>query len=158
MTTSKAAVIVTGAASGIGRAITERLANAQQPVVAADLDEDALAWTHEYENVRPLAGDISDDNSNQALVNFALAEFGAVGGAVFNAASFVGGPLLSTTHQDLDRLLAVNLRAVVLGMQSVVPVLKQQQGGAICVTASFGGILADASSPVYCQRLTTVNM
>ena len=82
------AAIVTGAASGIGRAVAERLARDGQRVVAVDVDAEGLAWTKDQEGVLPLAGDVTDPALNREAVALAEARFGRLDVLVLNA----GGP------------------------------------------------------------------
>lgn len=152
----RGATIVTGAASGIGRAVCKCLARRGESVLAVDLGEEQLSWTESLATVKPFVGDVSKSACNQAMVESALSQFGAVGSAVFNAAVFPGGDILNTSLDDIEALTSVNFHGVILGIQSVVPVMQKNQGGAICVTSSCGAVFADPSNPVYCATKAAV--
>ena len=68
--------IVTGAASGIGRATGELLAKGGASVIAQDMDAEALAWTESAEGVLAQVGDVTSAEDNAAMVEAALENFG----------------------------------------------------------------------------------
>lgn len=85
------AAIVTGAASGIGRATCERFSGAGWNVLAVDLNRDALAWTDAHEAIESYVGDISSVEDNRGLLQQAEAQFGGVDAAILNAALSLNG-------------------------------------------------------------------
>ena len=140
--------VVTGAASGIGRATCEQIVDQGGLVIAVDLDEDKLAWTEERSDVHPLAGDVSRAETNAAMVA-AAAKLGGLDAVVLNAGIASQGLLESQPLEDFDRVLDVNLRAVVLGMRAAIPALKARGGGAIVATASVSGLGGDPNMWAY---------
>src|SRR5690349_21452888 len=107
---------VTGAASGIGRAAVERLVDDGASVVAVDLAGEALAWTAGVDRVAALAGDVALEATNQQMVETARRTFGALHGVFLNA-GIPGFGLVDRAPMELfDRVMEVNVRAVVLGM------------------------------------------
>src|SRR5438445_8509718 len=105
-------VIVTGAASGIGRATAELYAERGYRVVGVDQDEEGLAKLAATEGVATLAGDVSRDATNQAAVRLALDRYGRLDAAVLNAGIGGAGPLESPGALDrFHRVLAANVRA-----------------------------------------------
>jgi len=135
--------IVTGAASGIGRACAEQLAAEGAAVVAVDMDEAALAWTEGRAGVVARRVDVAEEADNQSMVETALAEFGRVDALVLNAGVATPGSLEDLPLEQLDRCLAVNLRGVVLGVRAALPALRRSTAGAVVVTASVSGLAGD---------------
>jgi meso-butanediol dehydrogenase / (S,S)-butanediol dehydrogenase / diacetyl reductase len=144
--------IVTGAASGIGRATVERLVAAGMNVVAVDLDHDRFGWLAAQglaDAVEVVVGDVTDPAWNAAAVAAAMQRFGRLDAAVFNAGISMSGDLLDLPMEQFDRALAVNVRAVALGMRSVVPTMRAAGAGRIVVTASTSGIGGDPNMWAY---------
>jgi len=140
--------VVTGGASGIGRAVATQLAAAGMDVVVADIQQDALDDT-----VSQLAGaghraigvrtDVSDGASVQSLADAAMAEFGAVHVVHNNAGVGVGGPIWTHTERDWEWVLGVNLWGVIHGIRVFVPLMLEQGGPAHVVnTASMAGLIS----------------
>jgi len=137
--------IVTGAARGIGRATTERLAREGATVIAADLDADAAA--READRLRA-AGlqvtavrcDVGDRASVEACVRDAEAAHGRVD-ILVNNAGIAGptGPLEHVTDADWDEVMRVDLRSVFLGCRAVLPGMKARRYGRIVNVASIAG-------------------
>jgi meso-butanediol dehydrogenase / (S,S)-butanediol dehydrogenase / diacetyl reductase len=154
MTTAsdKRVAIVTGAASGIGRATVERLVAAGVNVVAVDLDRDRFGWLVAQgidDSVEVVVGDVTDSALNAAAVATALERFGRLDAAVFNAGVSMSGDLLDLPMEQFDRALDINVRAVALGMRSVVPTMRAAGVGRIVVTASTSGIGGDPNMWAY---------
>lgn len=143
--------IVTGAASGIGRATVERLAAGGGQVVAVDRTADSFDWLDSGQDcVAVVSGDVTDPDTNDAAVSAALERFGRLDAAVFNAGVSMGGDLLDLPMEQFDRAIDVNVRAVVLGIRAVTPVLREQgDGGRLVVTASTSGIAGDPNLWAY---------
>jgi len=142
-------VVVTGAASGIGRALCERLAAGGASVVAVDLDAERLAWTEGVERIVSLAGDVTQESTNQGMVSLAVEEFGRLDAVALNAGLPSSGALESLPMADFDRVLEVNLRGAVLGTRAAIPALREAGGGAIVVTASVSGLGGDPNMWAY---------
>ena len=145
-------VIVTGAASGIGRATVERLVDAGASVVAVDRTPDTLAWTEQHgaaERIHPVVGDVTSPDVNDRSVAAAVERFGRLDAAVFNAGVSMGGDLLDLPMDDFDRSIEVNVRAVALGIRAVVPTFRAGGAGRIVVTASTSGIGGDPNMWAY---------
>jgi 3-oxoacyl-[acyl-carrier protein] reductase len=141
--------IVTGAASGIGRALVERLARSGSSVVAVDLDSDRLAWTSGLDRVVALAGDVTDEATNTEMVRTAVERFGRLDAVALNAGLPAAGSLESLPMESFDQVMEVNLRAVVLGARAAVPALRDAGGGAIIATASVSGMRGDPAMWAY---------
>jgi NAD(P)-dependent dehydrogenase (short-subunit alcohol dehydrogenase family) len=141
--------VVTGAASGIGRALAERFAQLGMSVVLADFEKAALDATarefrqREFE-VLPVFADVSKRGSIDALRDEALKRFGAVHILVNNAGVAGGGrgPIWETTDDDWDWTFQINFWGVLNGIRSFVPaMLAHGEAGHIVNTASVAGLI-----------------
>jgi meso-butanediol dehydrogenase / (S,S)-butanediol dehydrogenase / diacetyl reductase len=144
--------LVTGAASGIGRATAARLRAEGWSVVAVDLDGERLRSPGALElDDRTIAceADIATEAGNTAMVDAAVSTFGALHGVVLNAGIGVSGTVEGQSLADLDRVLAINLRGVVLGVRATAPALRASGGGSIVVTASVSGMFGDPAMSAY---------
>jgi glucose 1-dehydrogenase len=148
-------VLVTGAASGIGRATCRRLARGGAGKIAAvDLGPSA-ALDELVEELRglgaealPLHGDMGSTDDPGRVVAEAVDRFGGLDGLVSNAGINRPGPLLSYSVEDWDRLFAVNTRATFLLAQAAHPALKAS-GGAIVAVGSMSGSNVHAGLGAY---------
>ncbi|MEU6372853.1 SDR family oxidoreductase [Streptomyces sp. NPDC046909] len=145
-----AVTLITGAASGIGEAAVRLYAGRGHRVVAVDVDEAGLARLDALDGVVTLAGDVADEATNTGAVALALDRFGRLDAAVLNAGIGGAGPLESPgAIERFDRLFAVNVRSVALGIRAVVPALRAVGGGAIVATASVSGLRGDPGTWGY---------
>jgi meso-butanediol dehydrogenase/(S,S)-butanediol dehydrogenase/diacetyl reductase len=144
--------VVTGAASGIGLATARRLHADGWSVVAVDLDADRLRWVDELERERDrivaCVADVATESGNAAMVEAAVERFGALHGVALNAGVGSSGTVEGQSLEELDRVLAVNLRGVILGLRAAIPSLRAT-GGAIVVTASVSGMFGDPGMSAY---------
>jgi NAD(P)-dependent dehydrogenase (short-subunit alcohol dehydrogenase family) len=142
------AAIITGAANGIGRACAELFAAAGWKLVLVDRDESSLE-PRAGERSAVLAGDVADRAVNESAVALALERFGRLDAVVANAGVNLARSIDDTTDEDIDRLFAVNLRAVVYLAQAAHDALARSTGSVV-VMASKTGLVAQRDSPVYC--------
>lgn len=138
--------VVTGAGSGIGRAIALRFAAEGAAVVVNDLVADAARRTAaEIEaaggRARPFPGDVADPRLVEALLREATARFARLDVLVNNAAAVIPGPVEALSDADWRRTQSVTLDGVFHGMRAAIPVMAAQGGGAI-VNISSGAALA----------------
>jgi meso-butanediol dehydrogenase / (S,S)-butanediol dehydrogenase / diacetyl reductase len=140
--------VVTGAASGIGRAVVERMRSEGWSVVAADRTEAARTTAGDDDLVGCVA-DVATEAGNAAVVTTALERFGRLDGIVLNAGVGGAGPLETQPLEELDRMLAVNLRGVILGVRAALPALREHGAGSIVVTASISGLSGDPGMWAY---------
>lgn len=138
--------VITGAAGGIGRAAARRFAEEGANVVAVDLSADALAETValvEGAGSAALAveADVTRSADVQRYAAAAKERFGRID-VFFNNAGIEGwvGPLVNYPEDQFDRVLAVNVKGVWLGMKHVGPLIAASGGGAIINTASVAGL------------------
>jgi meso-butanediol dehydrogenase/(S,S)-butanediol dehydrogenase/diacetyl reductase len=141
--------VVTGAASGIGRAAVELLHEQGASVVAVDLDPERLAWTAGLDRVVVVAGDVTDPATADAMVATAVDRFGRLDAAALNAGIPAGGDLLTLPVEVFERAWAVNVKGVLHGIRAAVPAMRAVGGGRIVVTASTSGLRADPSLWAY---------
>jgi len=141
------AAIITGAANGIGAACARAFGDAGWDLVLVDRDKDALDRI--AGGVEMLAGDVTDRGVNEAAVAQAEERFGRLDAVVANAGVNLARSIDDTTDEDIDRLLAVNLRAVVYLAQAAHAALARSTGSLV-VMASKTGLVAQPDSPIYC--------
>jgi NAD(P)-dependent dehydrogenase (short-subunit alcohol dehydrogenase family) len=138
---SARAVLVTGAASGIGRALAEALARRATPVVLADVDgsgAEAAAGTIDAAGGRAwaLGADVTRPADVERMVDAARRDAGPLGGLVNCAGIYPNTPLLETTAAEWDRVLAINLRGPFLATQAVARRMIADGGGGSIVNIS----------------------
>ena len=140
--------VVTGAASGIGRAVATRFAQAGMRVVLADIEEAALAaaassFEAAGHTVLPVVTDVADGKSVEALAEQTMSRFGAVHLLHNNAGVGAGGFSWTLTEADWEWVLGVNLWGVVHGLRTFVPIMIDQSEPAHVVnTASMAGLIS----------------
>jgi NAD(P)-dependent dehydrogenase (short-subunit alcohol dehydrogenase family) len=132
--------LVTGAAGGIGGAVTAALAGAGYDVVAVDRDVDRVSPAHEI-----VRADLTDDDQAAAAVAAAVERFGRLD-VVFcghggSGRRFGDGPVHECTEAGWDATLELNLRSVFLVCRHAVPALRAAGGGAIVTLGSVLGIV-----------------
>jgi NAD(P)-dependent dehydrogenase (short-subunit alcohol dehydrogenase family) len=142
--------IVTGGASGLGKATAIALAAAGADVVIGDLDE-----TGGQEVAKQIGGhfavcDVSDLKADEALVDFAVQQCGGVDIAFLNAGVSTG----CGVGDDFDlalyrRAMGANIDGVVFGVHAVLPALRARGGGSIVATASLAGLTAVPFEAIY---------
>jgi NAD(P)-dependent dehydrogenase (short-subunit alcohol dehydrogenase family) len=148
--------VVTGGASGIGRAIAERLAGEGTKLVLADIEEGALATAQkemEAQGATVLAvrTDVSQPSDVEALAKKTVDAFGAVDVLCNNAGvGPPGGPLWERTVADWQWVLGVNLWGVIHGVRVFVPIMRAQDTeGHIVNTASLAGLVSVPWMGIY---------
>ena len=152
----KQTIIVTGAASGIGKGIAKYFLERGDNVVINSLTPSALESAYNEfgagDNVAMFAGDVSKKQTGEQLVKIALEKFGSVDVLVNNAGIFDSKPFLEVDEAYLDKFLTTNLKGTYFTTQSVISqMLKQQDGvviniGTPLVNHGLGGW--PASAPV----------
>ena len=134
--TGKSAV-VTGAASGIGLALSEELVARGAHVLMADIAEAALAREATRLGAAQRLCDVADAAAVERLAGDAHHLFGTVDFAFANAGTIINGPLADSTPAEFDFVYAVNVRGAWSTMAAFARLMRgQKHGGRICVTAS----------------------
>jgi short-subunit dehydrogenase len=144
-----AAVLVTGASSGIGWAAAELLAAAGARVIVHGRDEEALARLAGRTGGVALAADLALPGEPGRLAEAALAVHGALDVVVCNAGLGWAGPFEDMPADDLDRLLAVNLAAPVRLTRAVLPAMLGRGRGYLAFVGSIAGRTGVAGEALY---------
>jgi 3-oxoacyl-[acyl-carrier protein] reductase len=135
--------IVTGAASGFGRAIAERFILEGAKLVMADINGEGVSEVASGygDNAIAVTCDVSQKADVDALVRAAAEAFGGVDIMVNNAGiTHDNQPLLDVTEAEFDRIYAVNVKSIYLTTLAVVPRMEKRGGGVIINTASTAGV------------------
>ncbi|MFF3754800.1 SDR family oxidoreductase [Streptomyces sp. NPDC002018] len=158
-------VLVTGAASGIGRATAFAFAEAGARVVAVDLDAEGAARTAELARLTgaPEAwaelADVGDGQAMEKLARKVATEYGIVDVLVNNAGIGLSGPFLDTTVEDWKKVLDVNLWGVIHGCRVFGKQMAERgQGGHIVNTASAAAYQPSKALPAYSTSKAAVLM
>jgi NAD(P)-dependent dehydrogenase (short-subunit alcohol dehydrogenase family) len=142
--------LVTGAASGIGRATAERLAIEGAAVCVVDLTDDVG-----HDVATSVGGvfhqaDVGEPDEVDAAFATCERELGGVDIAFLNAGIAIGHPDIETLPDDLYRtIMRVNVDGVVYGARAAVRAMERRSGGAIVATSSLAGLIPFPPDPVY---------
>lgn len=139
--------LVTGAASGIGRAVALLLHERGAQVVA----EDKSPTVHQLARpgLVPVVADISEDGAAEAAVATAIAEFGRLDILVNNAGIIINKSVVDMTRDDWERVQAVNVTAAFLHSREAVKAMMAQRSGAIVNIASYAAYQAFPTIAAY---------
>lgn len=153
--------VVTGAGSGIGRAIAVRLAREGARVVVGDLDPVAARETtgliEQAGGVgHPEAVDVRDEASVNALIAGAVERWGKLDVTVANAGVGIAGDIMSQTPADWDRMFEINARGSFLTCQSALRQMVPHGAGSIVAIASIGGMVGLTGRVGYCASKAAV--
>jgi NAD(P)-dependent dehydrogenase (short-subunit alcohol dehydrogenase family) len=143
--------IVTGAGSGIGRAIALRFAAEEARVVISDVDEEAAARVAAEAGGETLVRktDVTSTSEVEALVQTSLEEWGGLDVMVNNAGIGVAGTTTVTTEEDYERVMDVCLRGTFLGMKHAIPAIRDSEGGSVINMSSVAALVGIADRAVY---------
>ena len=150
---------VTGAASGIGLATVKEMITAGATVVLVDRDEAALksACDELGERAIPLVIDLLDAESCAQLLPGILDKAGQLDIFYANAGSYIGGDLIDADNAGIDRMLNLNVNAVMKNVHDVIPHMKERGVGDIVVTGSVAGHFPVPWEPVYAASKWAIN-
>ena len=147
--------IITGATSGIGRATALVFAREGAQIVAADLND---ARGEEIIGEISRAGgeatfvrtDVSRREDNEGMIAACMELYGKLAILSCNAGINLPKLITESTDEEIDRLLAVNVKGLIYASRSAIPHMLRQGGGVILINASKTGLVAQHDSPVYC--------
>ena len=142
--------LITGGASGIGRAVARKLAERGARLLIADVDQDGGTAVAEEVGGRFVLTDVTDFEANKAAVGAAVDAYGGLDFAFLNAGVSTG----MTLGEDFDveryrRVMGINLDGVVYGAHAALAALRARGGGDIIATASLAGLTAVPFDPIY---------
>ncbi|MEX0799825.1 MAG: glucose 1-dehydrogenase [Dehalococcoidia bacterium] len=147
--------IVTGGASGIGRATALLFAGEGAKVVVADWQDEGEAVVREAKGTGGEATfvkvDVSKAEDVERMVKTAVEVYGRLD-VLFNNAGVEGeqAPTADCSLENFDRVIAINLRGVFLGMKYGIPAMLKGGGGSIVNNASVAGLVGFPNIPAYC--------
>ena len=144
--------VITGGASGIGRASVQLFIEEGAHVVFGDIQDDkGKTFAEELgPNASYFHTNVRKESEIKAIIDFAVEKFGHLD-IMFNNAGFggVGGSIEETLTDAFDVTMEVLFRSVVLGMKHVAPVMKKQGSGVIISTASVAGLRTGFGTHIY---------
>nr|WP_295979921.1 SDR family oxidoreductase [uncultured Agrobacterium sp.] len=143
--------VITGAASGIGLATTEALLEQGATVVMVDWNEKALndLAAKLGDRAIPQVTNLLDAGSCNAMIPEILGKVDHIDILYCNAGTYIGGELTETTPEAIDKMLNLNVNAVMKNVQAVVPHMSERKTGDIIVTCSIAGHFPTYWEPVY---------
>jgi NAD(P)-dependent dehydrogenase (short-subunit alcohol dehydrogenase family) len=147
--------LITGGASGIGRATARLFALERAAVVIADMN--ARAGETTADEIKQAGGracfepaDVTQAADCHRIVERTIREFGKIDILFNNAGVIRRATILDLSEEDWDRVMAVNVKSIYLLSREVIPHMKKAGGGSIINTASGWGLTGGAKAAVYC--------
>lgn len=152
--------IITGGASGIGLAATERFLEEGAKVIIADFNQEEgekrAAELKQIGEVQFVFTDVADRKSVQALVDQTLELYGRIDILINNAGILADARLEKMTEEQFDRVINVNLKGVYNCTQAVVPTMLEQGNGKIINTSSVSGVYGNFGQTNYAATKAAV--
>jgi NAD(P)-dependent dehydrogenase (short-subunit alcohol dehydrogenase family) len=147
--------LITGGASGIGRATALLFAREGASVIIVDLNESAGNQVAKEISVgggraKFLKADVTKADDCKRLVDGTIADFGRIDILFNNAGIIRRSTVVGLSEEDWDRVMDVNVKSIFLMSRLVIPVMARQGGGSIINTASGWGLTGGAKAAVYC--------
>ena len=145
--------VVTGAARGIGLAISKKFLEEGYRIAILDIDQKTLSQTmkqvFDTNNVLGLECDVAEPDQVDQSVNRVVEQFGRIDVLVNNAGIAEFKPMLETTYEEWSRILAVNLNGPFICSQACAPFMLKNEGGSIVNIASISGLRASTLRIAY---------
>ena len=148
------ACVVTGAGSGIGKAIAERLAEEGGKVLCVDLNsETAIATAAGIRSTggtaEAIAADVSNPQQVDAFVTHCVALYGRIDVLVNNAGVNIPGVFHEVSDAVIDKTLNVNVKGAIYGSRAAIPHMLQHGGGSIVNISSVNGLVSEPFLAIY---------
>lgn len=148
------ACVVTGAGSGIGQAIAERLAEEGGKVVCVDINPETVAATvagiqQAGGTAAAVTADVSDSEQVDAFIDRCVALYGAVDVLVNNAGVNIPGILHEVPNAVIDQTLNINVKGAIYGCRAAIPHMLRQGSGSIVNISSVNGLVSEPFLAVY---------
>ena len=147
-------VLITGAAGDLGKTLTKDFLAESAKVVAVDNNATQLSMLKEEcrhsESLLTKQADVTQSADMQSIVESTVQAFGGLDIAIFNA-GIVGAisPIESYPEELFDKVMAVNVRGVWLGIKHTGPALRRRGGGSIVIMSSVAGLIGDPNTSAY---------
>jgi len=145
--------VITGGSGGIGRAAAKRFADEGAKVLLVDLEERALRGAVDAiggKHASSICADVTTDDDTRRYVETAVERYGRID--IYLANAGIEGnvkPIPDYPIEVFDRVIAVNVRGVWLGLKHVIPAMAKGGGGSIVITSSTAGIHGAAGASAY---------
>jgi NAD(P)-dependent dehydrogenase (short-subunit alcohol dehydrogenase family) len=148
------ACVVTGAGSGIGRAIAQRLAEEGGKVLCVDINFESVSKTVEEISqagftAAAIAADVSNPSQVNGFVNRCVELYGQIDILVNNAGVNLPGLLHEVSDELIDRTLNVNVKGAMYGCRAAIPFMLKSGGGSIVNISSVNGLVSEPFLSVY---------
>lgn len=147
--------LITGAATGIGKASALTFAREGAQIMIVDVNVEGAQRV--VDAIREGGGaaacievDVGQAAANDRMVAACTEQFGRLDILFCNAGVNLAKTITESTDEDIDRVFGVNVKALCYASRAAVPVMLEQGGGVILFTASKTGLVAQTDSPVYC--------
>jgi NAD(P)-dependent dehydrogenase (short-subunit alcohol dehydrogenase family) len=146
--------IVTGGATGIGKATVQKFLEQGANVVFTDINEENGRKTYDElkkisDNVLFVKHDVQQEEDWARVVSETKEKFGGIDILFNNAGIFVTNPIEKYTIEEWNRLMGINVTGVFLGMKHVIPVMRLQEGGSIINASSVAGLKGVPNHALY---------
>lgn len=155
-------IVVTGASSGMGKAIVQRFAREGASIIAVArrkdrLEELAASLSDAPGRVVPFVGDVSKEESVVSAIDLAVKEFGRLDILVNNAGIMDDlSPIGDATNEKMEQIFAVNVFGPMYAMRKAVQVFLEQGGGGNIINVASLGAMRTAAGAVYCASKAAV--
>ena len=154
MIRDRSSVVITGGASGIGKALAFRFGKEGHDIIIGDVEESALGTTtSELRSAGILATgivvDVSDIDSVRSFKDRIFSEFTPPYILCLNAGVGAGGPISESDILDWEWVLGVNLWGVIYGLNAFLPFMQEKNNGHIVITSSIAGHLSYPNMGIY---------
>ncbi len=151
----KSLVIITGASSGIGAAVAKIFSEAGYATALLARNKNVMDALH-LENSISIECDVTDINSVNHAINIAQEKFGAIDCLINNAGFAKGGEFTEVSHDDNQKMIAVNLNGVINCIETVLPTMQKNKSGTIINISSVADRKSRPTLPVYAATKAAV--